>query len=182
MTELFSTAARAGAGGTKSGLVGLRPMGKKGIDFLDTLTPQRKKKKNWREEVLPDEPKNGRPRDLPEKVRMILPRNFCPDCGDTNRPQAGGCINVNVYAKGRPGWRLPPNSVVLSFFCTQCYEKSVAGRNDNANELQLAHVSGIHNKGEYESAQRLIRIRDNTEAFISARLACGDESIYVQRD
>ena len=181
LEQLFSTAARAGAGGTRVGVPGLRPLGKRGMDFVDAMTPKRQHKTHAYDQELPvDGPQNGTRRAVDGRVAISLPRTFCPDCGRTDRPRNGGAINMNVYPQGRPEWRLGPKDIMLSFFCDECYIQQLRSRNDKSNDLYLAQVGGVAQKGNYDAANRLVRIKSNTEAYMRAQMAVGNDEIFVK--
>jgi hypothetical protein len=181
--ELGPTTNRAGARGIKSGLgvPAIRPRGlKKASDFVDKYSPgklQKPRPKSF-SEYIPEAPVNPIKKELKEKLRMILPRNFCPDCGRTDRPSEGGAINTNFFTEDTEGLGLKAFDIFISFFCQECLLKITAKSNDPIDQLIIDPSLGATN-ADMKAAQRLIRIKENTHAFIKAKLASGDHSIYV---
>lgn len=181
LTEMFSTTNRAGARGIKSGLgvPAIRPRGlARASKFADDFTPGKlKKPKKAFEEEIPESPLNAFKKEMREKIAMFLPRNFCPDCDKTNRPNKGGVINVNFYDKDMPHLGLKAFEIVIDILCQECVERTMHEQQeqDPANALIIDGIT----MAERKSMERSVRIKSNREAFIKAKLLAGDNSIYV---
>jgi len=182
--DLFPTTNRAGAKGIRSGLgvPAIRPRGLKAASsFIDKYTPGKyKRPKRQFSEPLPDAPANPVKRELKEKLKMMLPRTFCPDCGRTDRPPEGGAVNVNWCTEDTPALGMKAFDCYVSFFCQECLEKVISNQKnqDPADNIVVDHIHGYTN-ADMKGAQRLVRIKENTNAYIKARLASGDHSIYL---
>lgn len=180
--EMFSTTNRSGARGIKSGLgvPSIRPRGlARASKFADDFTPGKlKKPKKAFEEELPESPLNAFKKEMREKLKIMLPRQFCPDCGETDRPNKGGVINLNFCLHDTPHLGMKANDLYITILCQDCVEKAMrsTGGEDPSNSLV---VEGGITLGEKKSMERAVRIKTNIEEYIKAKLAAGDHSIYV---
>jgi hypothetical protein len=181
MEELYPKTNRSGARTSVSAgsVPAIRPRGlKRTSDFIDKHTPGKLKlpKRAFSTE-LPEGPEDPAKKELKEKLKMILPRSFCPDCGRTDRPHKGGAINPNFCTEDTPHLGLKAFDIYVTFFCQECLEKAILKqkRTDPADNLI---VGGYTNK-EIKDAERMVRIKENTHGYIKARLAAGDHAIYV---
>lgn len=169
---------RSGAYSRLGGL-GIRPHGDITDDldrFLNTKAPRPPRPLTDPIEV----PDNGR-RDSPFQLRMRLPRNFCPDCGRTDRPPVGGAMNLLVAPVEWPHLRLRQGDAVINFFCQECCERFKAQQSDPAGDLILVGAGQEARNRELESAIRSQRITENTNAYIIGRLMADDDSIWVRK-
>lgn len=164
--SLLDTAARAGAGGTIPGQVGLRPNGmKKANEVIDYFTPGKigKKPRAFEEDIqLPDEKK-----DSPQaNIAVILPRTFCADCNSRHCRPEGGAININIFPQDRMDLGVKANEVIVSFFCNECLLKHRAGITDPGKDISVADVHGVRSQRQKEGAERLVRCQKNLEDYI----------------
>jgi hypothetical protein len=179
--RLLSTAARAGAGGTRAGLFGIRPNGlKMASDLVDYFTPGKV--------TMPDrpfttpikEPKDNKPKQDPfSKIAIILPRSFCPDCGRRGRPEEGGAVNWNVWMTDRVDLGVKAGEGMMSFFCQECCDKFRADIRDPGKDISEVTVQGIRQRRQVEQAERLVRCKDNQENYIHTMRTLGRMEIYV---
>ena len=180
METLLSTAARAGAGGTKAGVVGIRPQGlKKANDLVDYFTPGKVTMPDRPFTKAIEEPKDGKQKQSPFNVAITLPRSFCPDCNRTGRPEEGGAINVNFWTEDRVDLGVKAMDAMLSFFCQECCEKFRADIHDPGKDIQEATIQGIRKLREREQAERLVRCKKNQEDYIHLMRTLGRMEIYT---
>ena len=181
MENLLSTAARAGAGGTKAGLVGLRPQGlKKANDLVDYFTPGKVKMPDRPFSKPIDDTKDRKPTEDPfSKIAITLPRSFCPDCDRTDRPEEGGAINWNVWMEDRADLGIRAGEGMLSFFCQECCLKFQADIKDPGKDIQEVTVQGVRNRRQREQAERLVRTKKNQEDYIRMCRTTGRMEIYI---
>ena len=177
---LMSTTARAGAGGTRIGVPGLRPSGlKKANDLIDYFTPGKVKMPDRpfsREIETPADHKN---QDTPFRPTIMLPRSYCGDCDRKGRPEKGGAINFNVWAAERADLGVKPGDSMISFFCQECVEKYQAGINDPGKDILEASVQGVRQRRQAEGETRAIRCKENQENYIRAMRLTGNMAIYT---
>lgn len=179
LKDLMHTATRAGAGGTKAGTVGLRPQGlKKANDIIDFLTPGKFKKRQGigTQEVTFDGPKQ---QAIPHQIIMRLPRDFCPDCNKRGRVPHGGCLNTGVYTEDRPDLGLKAGELYQVSFCQECYVKHCAMRKDPAGRLLMPGMGGMMPQNKRNDADRLVRVKKNTENFIKVMRLTSHWEIYT---
>jgi hypothetical protein len=149
------------------------------------LTPGKVKPKPrpFSEELA--EPKSQLKQEIKESIGMILPRNFCPDCGEVDKPHSRGVININRYDADRPDLHIKADSLLISFFCQGCVEKQVQKQQsyDPADDIQIVMPGGgTISQKQIKSAERLVKIKRQTEDFIKARILADDKSIFPQGD
>ncbi|MGH9552190.1 MAG: hypothetical protein ACRD3W_22580, partial [Terriglobales bacterium] len=132
--DMFSTTTRAGAGGTKSGLFGIRPRGGEAVkDFHENFTGTGRYKQPARpfEKSLLLQDDYHAKEKLPF-MRVWIPRNVCVACMRTDRPTkpgpvehggAGGTANVYVYFNDRPDLGINAGECVGNVFCQECVIK-----------------------------------------------------------
>ena len=181
LESLLSTSARAGAGGTRVGVPGLRPQGlKKASDLVDYFTPGKV--------TMPDrpftkeiqDPKDAKRNQTPfDNVAIILPRSFCPDCGRKGRPEEGGAINWNIWTEDRADLGVRAKDSMISFFCQECCDKFRADIRDPGKDVLEASVQGIRERRQREQAERLVRCKDNQERYIRTMRLTGHMEIYT---
>jgi len=117
---------RVGAGGVKSGLPLLITGGKKRYDefhWLFNTFGRVKKKPQLGELSLKDQGKakpKGPRQEFEERLRYCLPRSFCPDCAEHDRPSEQGMFNLWCIEEPIPGLDLRPGHVVVSTWCQEC--------------------------------------------------------------
>ena len=180
MEDIFLATNRAGARSKLHG--GIRPRGMRAYKYIDEhLTPGKVKPKPPAFSRELEEPKDQVKREIAESIGMILPRNFCPDCGKTDKPHSRGVININRYDTDRPDLHIKANSILISFFCQDCVESSTKKPNAS-DELLLATSQGTHSSGDMKAAERLVRIKQHTEHYIRSRILAGETSIFPQGD
>jgi hypothetical protein len=107
----------------------------------------------------------------------MLPRNFCPDCARTDRPNKGGFLNINWCTEDSPHLGLKAFDIYTSVFCQECVEAAML-KQKSSDPADNLIVGGYTNK-EIKDAERMVRIKENTHGFIKAKLAAGDWSIYL---
>lgn len=178
---------RAGAGGTIPGQVGLRPHGQEQVDIIEQLIGEKAKRPDRPFEKQLQDPREYYKNVAPEyNVVMALPRNFCPDCGRTDRPvdprTAGGAFNLNMYSEDRPDLGLRAKEAYTSCFCQECCIKYRDMQRDPASKIITPTIRGDQSNLKRWAAQRLERVKRNTEEFIKARRLAGDESIYIKQE
>jgi hypothetical protein len=177
LSEFYSATNRAGARGIGSGITvpSVRPRGlRRASNFVDTYTPGKyKQPPRPFSKPISEEPVNPIKRELKEKLKLILPRNFCPDCGRTDRPSEKGAINVNMVTQDEEGLGLKAFDVWISFLCQECIEAALLLQQGKDGQIILPDEIK-----ELRTAQRSIRIKENSYAFIAAKRASGDLSIY----
>lgn len=181
MEDVFSTTNRAGAGTKASTGYAIRPRGMRAYKMIDENFTPGKYKERARPLSQPlNEPRNQLKREIAEHIGMILPRNFCPDCGEINRPHDGGVINVNRYDYDRPDLHIKANALLISFFCQECGEKQTRKQKnkDAEDELIFKTSRGEYKKGELDAGTRLVRIKNHTESFIKSRILSDDKTIF----
>jgi hypothetical protein len=180
MEKLLNTSARAGAGGTKAGLVGLRPNGMKDAsEIVDYFTPGKI--------TMPDRPFTKEIEDSPTAKRqesifrttIMLPRSYCADCGRTGRPESGGAINANIWTEERIDLGVKPGDGMISFFCQECCDKYKAGITDPGKDIAEVTVQGIRKRRQREQAERLVRCKNNQETYIHLMRTLGHMEIYT---
>lgn len=151
-------------------------------NFADEyLTPGKIKKKDPALSKPLEEPVHQVKQEIKEALGMILPRNFCPDCGRTDRPFSQGVMNVSMYPQDRPDLHLRANSLLISIFCQECARSQFdkARDPDRADSLEIVQPGGTAmTKGELDRAERLFRIKQNTEDYIRSKLLAGDNTIF----
>jgi hypothetical protein len=184
--ELFNRNNRAGAGGTKAGLVGLRPKGlKKASEFIDKYTPGKYQAPARPFSQTLESPKNTASHgEIDKLLRAVCERRFCPDCNRYDRPLEGGAINLTVYTEAHPEMGISKNDAIVSFFCQECCETFRALRNDPASQLKIKTAHGEKALGEIKGVQRLHRVKDNTTTYLRIKWmnnVWGEDSIYVKR-
>lgn len=150
-------------------------------DLIDKYTPGKyKQPERPFSRPLPEEPGIDYKRDVREKLKMMLPRNFCPDCGQTDRPHTGGAINVNFCDQDSPDLGLKAFEIYITIFCQDCVENAVLAQKnkDDGSKIIVDAATGLTLKDKL-AMERSVRIKNNTHEFIKAKLAAGDHSIYV---
>jgi hypothetical protein len=180
LSELYSATNRAGAKGIKAGLgvPAVRPRGlKRASQFIDKYTPKRLStpKSKLNAPLEQDEPANSSLRQLPEKVKIRLPRSFCADCGRTDRPHKGGAFNIVPYYQPQPGLGLDVGDLSIDYFCEECRLKAVT--RDPLDDMVVDPTNGA-TLGDMRNFERLERIKKNRHEYIAARRTSGDMSIY----
>jgi len=179
LKELMNTATRAGAGGTKVGSVGIRPQGlKKANDIVDYLTPGKfeKRKGNFTQEIDFD---GAKKQAVPHQIIIKLPRNFCPDCDRQDRPHEGGALNMSTYNEDRPDLGLKAGELLASSFCQECLSKYQAQCNDPAQKLLLPSLQGTKSQKQRVDAERMVRVKKNTENYIRVMRLTSHWEIYT---
>lgn len=183
LKDMLNTATRAGAGGTKAGLVGIRPQGlKKANEIVDFFTPGKVKMPDRPFEKPLDNPTDGKRAETPFTLVIMLPRNYCPDCDRSNRPagdNAGGAVNVSFWSEERVDLGVKAMDSMISFFCQECCLKFQADIKDPGKDIQLATVHGIRQRRQQEQAERLVKVRKNTENYIRAMRMANRWEIYL---
>ena len=181
LNQLLNTAARAGAGGTRPGLFGIRPMGlKKASDLVDYFTPGKLGKPDRPFSKPVPEPEGKRAAtQLDGKIAIVLPRHFCPDCGKKGLPEEGGAINISAWTEDRPDLGIHANEAMISFFCQKCCEKFNADIKDPGKDICEATVHGIRQRRQAEHAERLVRVKRNQEGYIHAMRMANRNEIYT---
>lgn len=181
LRDMFDTTTRAGAGGTKAGLPGLRPSGGEAVkDFHENYTGTGRYK-------APDRPFSKglvdpvRPRmfeKLPE-VRIYIPQNICFACMRTDRPvgtkdKPSGMIDGYPYFNDRPDLGVKAGEFVVSTICQECIEKHNAKLSRQILEVSKDNVI----------KEWMIRIFVHRENYIRAcRTAQGDtHPIFVREN
>lgn len=174
-TDLFDKTKRSGAQ-SAAGSVAIRPSGlRTASDFLDQMTlgkvkePERPFSKPLKEPTFQQQATK-------ERIRMILPRNFCPDCDRTDRPLTGGAINPNVFLEDRPHIRLKANQIFISFLCQECLEAQFAIVDPKG------HIKELDEEGKKKQAERPVRIKENTEAFIKTLLLTDSPDLWINKE
>lgn len=174
---------RVNAGGQKAGLPLIITGGKARFDaFHYNFTDKGKYKKQPRPGEVELRVKDTQPkRELFEKIKFKLPRNFCPDCNRTDLAHEKGVINVWTMYDGAPDLGLQPNDVIVSFWCQQCQMNGLYGK-----RIKIpGEENGLNPEGmdEWRKAQiRQVRMDRNIEAYIRNRLLAGDTSIVIDEE
>lgn len=188
MEDIFIKANRSGARSKASTGYAIRPRGMRPSQMVEDLLAVKHNKKVQKpalSEELKEDPRAGQMRrEIQESVGMILPRNFCPDCGATDKPHSRGVMNINRYDHDRYDLHIKKDSLLISFFCQECAEKQVRKQKnmDAEDALIMQTHQGEHTMGEINAASRLVRIKKHTEEFIKARLISGDTEIFPNGD
>lgn len=176
----LSHVSRAGAGGTKPGLVGIRPNGMEGTRKLESFLPTHKKPKRQFEEKV------AAPKEQPftfgkhSKPRVILPETFCVDCGRQDRPP-GGCINASHFDQNMPELGIKQNEILISFFCQECLIQQRADFTDIGSEVLVPVGNVMMSKKEHDRYLKLIRIKENTFNYIRAQSQIEGSPIFIER-
>lgn len=182
LEDVFISTNRRGAGKFGPNSIAIRPRGMGASKTLDSMLEarhlQKKRDKPLSKEL--EEPKNQVKREIAESIGMVLPRNFCPDCGETNRPHSQGVININRYDHDRPDLHIKANQLVISFFCQKCAEQQLEKQKgpSASDEVILQTSTSSNTIGELYAANRLVRIKKQTEEFIKAKILSEDLSIF----
>lgn len=147
LTEACDDTKRRGAGGTKAGLVGLRPSGKKAFDtFHERYTETGRIKKEEKKVIDLWASKQTNRMEGPPVNVVALPETFCILCfrKDVRPPQAActsktcSCcpmLNYEPIMEHLPG--LPgQTSIVRCVFCGPC---KVEIKRENNSEIQVMH-------------------------------------------
>lgn len=181
---------RRNAGGVKVGLPLIITGGKKRHEeFQELVSPDKKIKRKedprtvtLDKQVDPALQKQMRQsrRDFAEKLRYWLPREFCPDCGEHDRPHEGGAINVVDWNEPRPDLDIRPGEIVLSTWCQRCQMSFRLGPGIAiAHDMEQA-TQGMADPEDSEYMKRLMvqnRMQKNIEDFIRCRRLTRPESI-----
>ena len=169
LVDMFDSTSRAGAGGTKAGLVGIRPRGGRSASaFVDDLTPGKVKP---REDKPLEEPKDtGRMRGNVKPTNWVLPRSFCPMCPDaraTCRPLEGGQMSMIVIDQDRPHIDYHAFEPIVFFICQECIDDRMKAKRDPAGSLVLPGKDGqLHENRALESWEAHKRMNANLEAYM----------------
>lgn len=181
LKDMFTTSSRAGAGGTKVGLPGLRPSGGEKVKkFHDEYTgtgrykePDRPFSKGL---IEPPRPKLD---STVGTVRIYIPQNVCFACMRTDRPvgtkeKPSGMINGYPYFNDRADLGIKKGEFILSTICQQCVEKHNAKLSRQVLEVSKDAIV----------KEWMVRIFVNRENYIRAcRTSQGDDhSIYVKEE
>ena len=186
--RLFDKTRRSGGGVTKSNVVGIRPDGStdKLADWIDKSKAEFNRNRPGMLSKPLEVPKGIRPaQHIPEKLKAVLPRSFCPDCNRNDRPvdpvTAGGILNIGVAPVDWPHLRLQRGDIFLSAVCDECVRKFKEDKYKPEYGLLIAKASGIATNKQERDTQRVARMAKNTESFIRSRITAGDDSIWVTR-
>jgi len=173
---------RVGAGGVKSGLPLIITGGQKRHDlFHYNFSDLGKFKKQPRPGEVELRVSDKVPqRELMEKIKYVLPRNFCPDCNRTDRMKVGGACNMWTMHDGESKVDLKPGDVVVSIWCQECQMTALYA--DKKIQLPGNQEIAPENYDEWRLKQiRQIRMDRNIAEFIRNRLIAGDTSIRPYR-
>lgn len=184
-SEKKDSVKRVGGGGVKTGLPLIITGGKSRFDlFHDNFSGKGRYKKQPRPgEVELNVTGKVEKRDLADKVKFALPRNFCPDCNRTDRMHVQGSINVwTMYDGGQNqefGPYLKPGEVVITFWCQECQNHEFYGLKIIIPGME----DGPEGLDEWRKKQiRQIRMDRNIADFIRSRVTTGDQSIVVSQE
>ena len=180
LEHLFNKTNRSGAGSTYiPGAPAIRPSGS--LDsFREAITPGKLPKRDPLFSKPLEVPKNAHNTETGFRLKIMLPRTFCPDCDKTDRPEEGGAVNINIFMEEKHSISVKPGDALISFFCQACCNKFTESQKGVASDLSLVTSSGgIAKKKEIDAAERLVRIKANTEAYIRCKLLTNDTGIFV---
>jgi hypothetical protein len=174
LTTVFDTSSRAGAGGTKAGVVGIRPNGGKAAsEFLEMYTGIGR----FKPQAVPFTEKINicdKGNDNARKPSVV----FYKSCMDCMKPlNRDDCVpNMNIIPPLQIAtqaeiekWRsvgLKPGMVVCYCFCTPCIKEAVAIQKDPYKQMPLI-VGGVETTlAKMEMQKRASRISDQVIAEI----------------
>lgn len=173
LADMFSPTKRAGAGGVKVGVPGIRPSGSQVFkDFHEMTSTGRNKKKAGMMQAPVEDLSQHTKREMAQNVKYWLPRNFCADCDRVNRPESGGTLNMHFYDKDMPHLRLKANQGYLSSFCQECCMKHMKA---SRNPVKVMGIKGETSLAQIHAEERKKRIEKNTQSFIKVMLMTGRE-------
>lgn len=187
LASMINTASRAGAGGTRVGVPGIRPNGgKAAASFLDDFATPGKMKKQagaYEEKVQFKESKR-----LDVKKPSVVIHNKCMDCmGPLNLDEVVPsmviipppmALNPITRAKWQ-GVGLQSGDIVCYCFCLQCATKAML----EAEKLNKSGVVLIENGQQVTLGQKFLkangeRISDNVFQFIQHERDNPDSEIF----
>ena len=180
MGEMLRTVNRAGAGGTKSGIPGMRP---NGLEYAE------KCREYWTPKGLLHKPPHQNPkikddgvkRDAPP-LEVLLPLNFCASCNEQDkRPEdlSHGDYRMVGLKAGLEHLRIYPGHIVLYYMCKRCDNKRRAELNAAQENILLDENSmGPKQSIMYAWAEKAW---ENAKWFINRAWANRDNSIFVGR-
>lgn len=169
---------RKGAGAIKVGLPLLMPGGRKRWNsFHEKFTD----KPLYKSQPKPGEvelhvDKTLPHREIAEKIRYRLPRNFCPDCNRTDRAHVKGALNMFSLQEPEPGLDIYPGEIVLCCWCQDCQD-------DDLNAKTKLVIPGMDDPDMDEWRKRMIRqnrMERNIIEYIRAKRMSNDTSIVIR--
>lgn len=171
-SEICDDVKRRGAGGTKAGLVGIRPSGAKAYEtFHEQFTSGKKQK--------PEEKKlidlhNSKSKYKGPRVKVVaLPETFCILCfkKDVAPPSqfctsktCSCCPMLNFQPILEPIANLVPGDIVRMVFCGNC--KAEAKR-DSKSEIQVMHEGQLVPLGVLKGFDRYKRVLANLRHILA---------------
>lgn len=190
--EFFDDSKRAGAGGTKSGSVGLRMIGRKSLSSLyEKYTETGKASKPTRRTVNLHE-FVGKPVDQPRVRVCSVPTNYCPDCDtaktsgrfepyvwfDKNgtRQETAANISLSPVMEPIPEIEMRPGDVIRFVTCGKCNYLAEKGTD---SRLYLVINGEQVSMKVYETFQRNQRIEENLIRFLRWARTVGKEKTFV---
>ena len=177
LSKMLDTTSRAGAGGTKAGVVGIRPAGGKAAsNFLERFTGTGRIKKEFDPLENPIPIKEGPKREVQKPSAVLYER--CMDCRKRVRKDyaAPNLVMIpppqHINDIMRAKWAavgLRPGEIVCYVFCVPCIRNaSQEAQTLNATGIQLVQNGCVITPAQRYLKERGQRISDNVFAALKA--------------
>jgi hypothetical protein len=191
---------RVASGGVKDGLPLILTGGRARHDafhFNFTDPGKFKKKEAWGKAKLRETLK-GQPTlpksEVAEKLKFVIPANFCIDCCRSDRPTDGGFLNLKAIADDEyAGIGLIPGNVVLTVWCQDCFDRdqfskknlAICQGDDIPQDVIVPKQIDVPPEEMDEYALNKIRgnrMHRNMIDYLRNQIMARNPTIYVQAD
>jgi hypothetical protein len=157
---------RRGAGGTKSGLVGIRPSGSKAFEeFHETFTETGKRPVTQRGLVQFHGPVGEADYRGPKFKVIAFPETFCILCTRRDVKPGEGMLNIHPVLAPWPQIGLVPGDVIRCVFCKNCTKKI---KKQQRSPITMVIDGQQVNASALKAAKRFQKMSENIEAFLIA--------------
>jgi hypothetical protein len=169
LSRLFDTTARAGAGGTRTGVPGIRPSGgKEASGFLETYTGVGRYKAPPAA-FTQNQSFTGSATSSETKRPSVVLYKKCMDCMQpVRRDDAIPNMTIipaseHLHPIAREKWetvKIRPGSIICYLFCGDCVRAAVAVSKDPSKQIRLISGGQETTLARYELQQRSQKISD----------------------